>query len=94
MKYFWYYLRSSYRDARFTDGFYEASVGLEPSSKNLDYARGYGRGVTRIQDDAVVLAAAHAEIKARTASQRKLEEHVRSAHNRMETVKRSVAENL
>ena len=87
VKYFWYLLRCKHRNAKYALGFYSGFKGLPLGSKNLDYAQGYKNAVAVVQ--------AQAEENAMLLAQlRKAEKHVVDVHERIENVKRAVAENL
>lgn len=94
IKYVWYYFRSNYRDSRFTSGFYDATMGRAQSSQNIDYIRGYKKGVSLVQATAEEQATLVLELNARRDSQRKAEAWADKAVARMGKVKRAVAENL
>ena len=87
MKYFWYYLRNTYRNNKYMEGHYDASNGTQPESKNSDYSRGYLVATNRVEREAK-------ELKTCRDRLRKAEAHVVSMHARSEAVKRVVAENL
>ena len=78
---------SYFKTNRYNSGFFAGSLGLSPASVDVDYMNGYNRAVALLQESAE-------QLEESTKARRKAEEYVRKAHNKMEEVKRVVAENL